>query len=91
MSDLIATYEHAGVVHHIELVKTPDGSLLLDRGLDGLARVVAEVDIQHAIEEALAVLHAGGYLLRAQRGEPGLAPRLTDWLAGRQVGLPRAA
>lgn len=91
MTELIATYESDGVVHRIELVTTIDGALLLDRGIDGDALVVAELDRGEGRAQAVAVLHSGGYLVRASRGEPRLACPLAEWVVARRLELQRAA
>ena len=73
MSELIATYTVRGEHHRLELVDTPEGRLLLDRGGSGAPRVVAELGPDEHREQAEAVLDGdGAYLRRARAGEPGL-------------------
>jgi hypothetical protein len=86
MGDLLATYTLEGKRHRIELVRLRNETLLLDRPPEGATHVVAELSREEAEDQALAVLHAGGYLERAAAGEPGLCRALT-----RDGGLGRAA
>jgi hypothetical protein len=89
MSQLLATYSLGGERHRIELVRRRGGALVLDRPGEGAPGVVAELDQGEGREQALAVLHAGGYLERARAGEEGLCrtlenePRRTDRPAAR--------
>jgi hypothetical protein len=86
MAQLLATYSLNGERHRIELVGLRDGALLLDRRADGAPRVVAELSRDEGEDQALAVLHAGGYLERAGAGEAGLCRALAG-----DEGLGRAA
>lgn len=87
MSELLATYRLGGELHRIELVRRRGGALVLDRPGEGAPRVVAELDQGEGREQALAVLHAGGYLERARAGEEGLCRTLAD---ERRSGPPAA-
>jgi hypothetical protein len=78
MSQLLATYRLGGELHRIELVRRRGGALVLDRPGEGTPRVVAELDEGEGREQALAVLHAGGYLERARAGEEGLCRTLHE-------------
>ena len=78
MSQLLASYKLGGELHRIELVRRRGGALVLDRPGEGAPRVVAELDQGEGREQALAVLHAGGYLERARAGEEGLCRTLDD-------------
>ena len=78
MSQLLATYRLREGLHRIELVRRRGGALVLDRPGEGAPRVVAELDQGEGPEQALAVLHAGGYLERARAGEEGLCRTLED-------------
>lgn len=100
MATQLASYQTpSGEPRHIELTPThnldhPKGGrptwrttghkLLLDYGLHGPPRVVAELGVDEGVEQALAVLHAGEYLQRARDGEP----RLCRTLAGSDPGTP---
>jgi hypothetical protein len=86
MAQLLATYSLYGELHRVELVRLRDGALLVDRPADGAPRVVAELSREEGEDQALAVLHAGGYLERARAGEPGLCRALAG-----DEGLGRAA
>jgi hypothetical protein len=92
MARVLATYSLNGHLHRIELVRLRHGTLVLDRPAEGAARVVAELSREEGEEQALAVLHAGGYLERARAGERGLcrALRRHDLRPGER-GLARAA
>jgi hypothetical protein len=92
MAHLLATYSLNGERHRLELVPLRDGALLLDRAAEGAPLVVAELSREEGEDQALAVLHAGGYLERAQAGETGLCRRLRrdDQQPG-ELGLARAA
>jgi hypothetical protein len=91
MSQLLATYSLGGEQHRIELVGRRGGALVLDRPGEGAPRVVAELAAGEGCEQALAVLHAGGYLERARAGEPRLCRRLDDDDPPGQQPLARAA
>ena len=91
MGDLLATYTLNGERHRVELVRLRDESLLLDRPAEGAPRLVAELSRDEGEDQALAVLHTGGYLERAAAGEAGLCRALTvDAVLGRAAGA-RAA
>ena len=91
MAQLLATYSRNGERHRIELVRLREGSVVLDRPAEGAPRVVAELFGEEGEDQALAVLHAGGYLERAAAGEPRLCRTLAgDDGRGRAVGA-RAA
>ncbi len=78
MGTLLASYETpGGERRRIELTSAhaPGRRLLLDCGV-GPPRVVAELDAGEGVEQAWAVLHAGGYLRRAKDGEPRLCRTL---------------
>ena len=78
MTQLLATYSHAGQRRRIELVALRDGAVVLDRrGEDGTL-VVAELSREEGETQARAVLDAGRYLERARAGEPRLCRRLGD-------------
>ena len=87
MARVIATYSLNGKRHRVELVRLRDGGLLLDRGGEGPARVVAELSGDEGEDQALAVLGGvGAYLERARAGEPGLCRALgEDEALGRAV------
>ncbi len=86
MAQVLATYSLNGKRHRIELVRLRDGGLLLDRGGEGPARVVAELSGDEGEDQALAVLGDGAYLERARAGEPGLCRTLQeDEALGRAV------
>jgi hypothetical protein len=76
MNQLLATYRLGGELHRIELVRRRGGALVLDRPREGAPGVVAELAEGEGREQALAVLHAGGYLDRARAGEEGLCRTL---------------
>ncbi len=79
MAQVLATYSLNGKRHRIELVRLRDGGLLLDRGGEGPARVVAELSGDEGEDQALAVLGGdGAYLERARAGEPGLCRTLQE-------------
>ena len=86
---LLATYAGAGGRHRIELVRTGDGALVIDRPPGGTPLVVAELAADEGREQALAALHEGGYLDRA--GEPGLCRALADDKAAGRSARRRAA
>jgi hypothetical protein len=92
MAQLLATYSLYCELHRVELVPLRDGALLLDRAAEGAPLVVAELSRDEGEDQALAVLHAGGYLERARAGEQGLcrALRRHDLRPGER-GLARAA
>jgi hypothetical protein len=77
MAQLLATYVVGSDVHRIELVSLRQGAIVLDRAADCDTVVVAELGRDEGEEQALAVIHAGGYLERARAGEPGLCRPLT--------------
>jgi hypothetical protein len=77
MAQLLATYALGGDLHRIELVKLREGGIVLDRAADRDSLVVAELAHGEGKEQALAVIHAGGYLERARAGEVGLCRTLT--------------
>jgi hypothetical protein len=76
MSQLLATYRLGAELHRIELARRRGGALVLDRPGEGAPRVVAELAEDEGREQALAVLHEGGYLERARAGEEGLCRAL---------------
>ena len=86
MAQLLASYTLNGERHRIELVRLRDGSLLVDRPAEGAPRPVAELSRDEGEDQALAVLHAAGYLERAAAGEAGLCRALKA-----DGGLGRAA
>lgn len=91
MAQLLASYTLKGERHRIELVRLRGGALVLDRPGEGAPLVVAELSREEGEAQALAVLDAGGYLERAQAGEPGLCRELAaDERVGRPA-RPRAA
>ncbi len=78
MGTQLASYQTPrGERRRIELTsaQTPGRRLLLDCGR-GAPRVVAELDAGEGVQQAWAVLHAGGYLQRAKDGEPRLCRTL---------------
>ena len=87
MAQVLATYSLNGKRHRVELVRLRDGGLLIDRGGEGPARVVAELAGDEGEDQALAVLGGdGAYLERARAGEPGLCRALEeDEALGRAV------
>ena len=92
MARVLATYSLNGKRHRIELVRLRDGGLLLDRGGEGPARVVAELSGDEGEDQALAVLGGdGGYLERARAGESGLCRALQDDDALARPARQRAA
>ena len=76
---LLGTYSLDGTRHRIELVARHGRALVVDRpDDDGPIGVVAELYPDEGERQALAVLHQGAYLQRAQAGEPGLCCVLDD-------------
>jgi hypothetical protein len=76
MAHLLATYVLGNQLHRIELVSLQSGGIVLDRAAERDPLVVAELACGEGEDQALAVVHAGGYLERARAGEPGLCRAL---------------
>lgn len=69
MPETIAIYtDRAGLRRKVELVSHPDGGLVVDRGLADV-RIVACLEGDEGRNQAIAVLEAGGYLVRARECE----------------------
>jgi hypothetical protein len=91
MGQLLATYRLDGKWHRIELVDHGGERLVLDRGGDGPARVIAELAPGEGTRQASCLLDGdGAYLERAQAGERGLCKALAGESSD-QAPLERAA
>jgi ribosomal protein S9 len=91
MAQLLATYALRNELHRIELVKLRDGAIVLDRAADCDSLVVAELARDEGEEQALAVIHGGGYLKRARAGELGLCRALTGTATQARTARAEAA
>ena len=79
MAQLLATYDLHGRPHRIELVDHDGGRLVIDRGGEGPAQVIAELGAGEGTQQAYCLLGGdGAYLERARSGERGLCRALAD-------------
>jgi hypothetical protein len=92
MAQTLATYDDRdGQRHTIELVDHDGDRLVIDRGGDGPARVIAELGDDEGPRQACCLLDGdGAYLERARGGERGLCRAFADD-ASDGLALGRAA
>lgn len=91
MAQTLATYDLDGQRHTIELVDHDGDRLVIDRGGDGPAHVIAELTDDEGPRQACCLLDGdGAYLERVRGGERGLCRPLAD-AAFDEYALGRAA